>query len=246
MAVIDGASTVVGSSSASAEGFVIFHFSETASGSSSMTGAGGTLYIGSGTFLGTSSMEWDYIQDGASTMAGTSSMAGDGNVIKNGSSTMLGTSSMEQSTFLPIWGTSFASMNPLVVTAIRAITMGPKTFQWMQLLQRGDLSIFFCNGDGNFSPIVVVYSLYYVRPDGSRQPVGPQHKSPVLGGVGEFYVAGRAGESGQPGNWVIEWKYQRSTVHPLEVVEMPFQVLDAVLAQDPLDTLDRKVKFGWN
>jgi hypothetical protein len=137
-------------------------------------------------------------------------------------------------------------MTPQVVTPVKAITMGPKVFRWLQLLQRGDLSIFFCDGGGNFSPIAVVYSLYFVRPNGSRQPVGPQHKTPVSGDVGEFYAVGRAGESGQPGNWVIEWKYQRSTVYPVEVVEMPFQVFDAVLTQDPYDVTGRKVKFGWN
>lgn len=235
-----------GSSSSSVLGAVIFHLDESVSGSSAMSGAGGTIYLGSGTFLGSSTLEWDYVQDGASTMVGTSNMTGTGYVIKNGGALILGTSSMVQSTLLPIWGTSFASMNPLVVTPLRSITMGPKTFRWMQLLQRGDLSIFFCDGDGTVAPIQVVYSLYFVRLDGTRRPVGPPNRVPVSGDFGEYYAVGSAGAGGQPGNWVIEWKYQRSIFHSVEVVEMSFMVLDAVLAQDPYDVTDRKVKFGWN
>lgn len=246
MAVVDGGSTMAGSSSTSVGGTVIFHFDESVSGSSDMSVAGGVLYIGSGYFLGSSTFEWDYVQDGASSMAGSSSMTGNGYVIKNGGAIILGTSSLTQATLYPVWGTSFASMNPLVVTPVRAITMGPKTFRWMQLFQRGDLSIFFCDGDGTVAPIQVVYSLYFVRLGGTRRPVGPPNREPVSGDFGEFYAVGSAGAGGQPGNWVIEWKYQRSIFHPVEVVEMPFMVLDAVLAQDPYDITDRKVKFGWN
>lgn len=248
MAIVDGGSTMAGSSSTSMGGAVIFHFDESVSGTSDMSGTGGTIYLGSGTFLGSSSFVGGWTVDGSSSMGGSSSMSGDGFVVHriDGGAVMLGTSSMQQATLLPIWGTSFASMNPLVITPLRSITMGPKTFRWMQLFQRGDLSIFFCDGDGTVAPIQVVYSLYFVRLDGTRRPVGPSNRTPVSGDFGEYYAVGSAGAGGQPGNWVIEWKYQRSIFHPVEVVEMSFMVLDAVLAQDPYDITDRKVKFGWN
>lgn len=246
MAVVDGGSTMEGSSSTEVLGAVLFHFNEAVEGSSDMVGSGGTIYLGSGIFLGSSSFEWDYTQDGGATLLGTSTMTGEGYVIKNGGAVILGSSSMVQSTLYPVWGTSFASMNPLVVTPVRAITMGPKTFSWQQLLQRGDLSVFFCDGDGTVAPVQIFYDLYFVRLDGSRRLIGPSQRKPVPGSFGEYYAVGRAGEGGQPGDWVIQWTYQRSFVHSLEVVEMPFRVLDAVLAQNPYDITDRKVKFGWN
>lgn len=246
MAVIDGGSTMVGSSAALAAGTVVFHFEESVSGGSLLSGAGGIIYIGSGYFFGLSSLEWDYTQEGGSTFLGTSVVTCGGYVIKNGGSVMQGSSSMVRSTLYPVWGTSFATLNPLVVTPLRVITMGPKVFRWQQLLQRGDLSVFLGDGDGSVTPFQIFYNLYFVRLDGSRKLVGPQRRTPVFGEFGEYYAVGRAGEGGQPGSWVIEWTYQRSTVHSVEKVTMPFTVLDAVLAQDPYDATDRKVKFGWN
>lgn len=246
MAILDGAGTASGSSSASGQAAITFGLSETVNGASSASCVGGINSINSGQFLGSSEMLWDFFQDGAGTALGSSTASGSGHVLKSGRGVFAGTSFMVQSTLLPIWGTSFMSMAPQVQRLTKPSLSGQKTLRWNQLLQRGDLAIYFREGSGGISPIVVVYSLYFIRSDGSRQPVGPQNKSPVAGDVGEFYVAGRAGESGQPGCWVIEWKYQISTAHLLEVVEMPFLVLDAVLAQDPFDITDRRVKFGWN
>jgi hypothetical protein len=128
----------------------------------------------------------------------------------------------------------------------RAITMGPKSFRWLQPLQRGDLSVFVCDDRGAITPVRVAYSLIQLRLDGTRKYVGPQERTPVAGGVGEFYATGRAGESGQPGEWVIEWVYQRTYQSDLQRTEMPFQVLDAVAVGDPREQLERKIKFGWS
>jgi len=231
-----------------AHGYLISNQGATFEGTSSASAVGGINHIATAHFQGSSNMEWDFIREASGTFSGTSSVSVTSYTIKTSSAVFQGTSEVVFSTFLVAMGTSYLSMTPQILSpATRAITMGPKTFRWKQLLQRGDISIYLCTGTGgNFDPIFVNYSMYYLRPDGSRLPIGAQHQEPVRGGVGEYYVAGRAGNGGQPGCWIVVWKYQRSTSHPLEVVEMEFQVLDAVLAQDPFDITERKVKFGWN
>lgn len=248
MAVVDGSGVASGSSTASLSGSVVFHQSGVASGTSTATANGGVLYLSTGRALGTSELLWDYIQDASGTVSGTSTMTGDAVRVRTAKGVALGSSSLLTSIPLPMLGTSFMSAAPVVDRIARAITMGPKTFQWFQLLQRGDLSIFICERDGGIVvPLVIVYSLYLVRPDGSRKPVAAQqNRRPVAGTPGEFYVTGRAGEGGQPGNWLIEWQIQKGPQYPLQVVEMPFRVLDSVLLQSPTDLTPRRVKFGWN
>lgn len=249
MALVDGSGTALGGSSASLLGSVIFHQGGVAAGTSSAVCAGGTIYLGTVRVLGTSSLEWDYFQDGEGVALGSSFASLDAVRVRTAKGVTLGTSFLKHVALLPILGLSYMSMHAEVLRSpLKAITMGPKTFRWMQLLQRGDLAIFLCNlGGGIVIPTVIVYSLINVRSDGTRKYIGPRHRSPVNGEqAGEFYAVGLAGQGGQPGPWVIEWKIQRSSSDPLQVVEMDFCVLDGVLAQDPRDITDRKVKFGWN
>lgn len=120
------------------------------------------------------------------------------------------------------------------------------SFRYLQAFQRGDLPLFVSDAEGPVSPYLVVFTMFFVRPDGSRAQVGPSYRTPVQGDVGEFYATGRAGESGQPGCWMIRWQYQRSFDSDVQCKDMYFRVLDAVQAADPRDTLQRCRKYGWN
>jgi hypothetical protein len=115
----------------------------------------------------------------------------------------------------------------------------------MEFFQRGDLAIYIRDAAGPVSPVRVVYTLYQKRPNGTRFQVGPS-RLPVKGDVGEYYATGRAGELGQPGDWVIVWEYQESPQFKAQTKEMTFRVLDAVMANDPMDATVRCRKYGWN
>jgi hypothetical protein len=130
--------------------------------------------------------------------------------------------------------------------AVRAVVAPPKTFRYLQVLQRGDLPIYICSRNGPVSPYAVSYTLYQQRPDGTKFQVGPAGRTPAEGEVGEYYVTGRAGESGQPGCWTVVWTWQRSFDGATETKNMEFRVEDAVLAADPRDVTVRVRKYGWN
>jgi len=158
--------------------------------------------------------------------------------------------SMTYELFLPgnIYGYGILTAHPVIehTTALRAIVAEPKAFQYMQRLQRGDLPVYFSTPTGAYVPATVSYTLYQQRPDGTRKRVGPAKRIPVAGSFGEFYALGRAGESGQPGQWVIRWEYQQNYSFPVEEKEMTFQVVDAATLNCPTDTTVRVRKYGWN
>lgn len=125
------------------------------------------------------------------------------------------------------------------------LVASPKSFRWGYTFTRCDLTLQLREPGGNpFSPIIVLYRMFRALPGGALQPVGPFNRIPVRDGVGDYYVTGTAGELGQPGDWVIEWRWQRSTFSPTQVERFPFRVLDAVAAGDTC--LCRTTKYGWN
>jgi hypothetical protein len=249
MAIFNSSGTVSGTSSASSAAGVVTRVSAGIGGSGDLTAAIGVVRVASSRFSGTSTLEWDYVQDASATISGTSPMTASALVAVTGIGVFQGGSSFRYSVPLVIAGSSFMSMATQVDThlpPIRAITMAGKTFSWLQLLQRGDLSVFICDALGPVIPFAIKYRLIQVRLNGSRQAVGPRERTPVPGVAGEFYATGRAGEHGQPGQWIVEWTFQRASQSEVQVVELPYMVLDAVLSGDPLDVTCRKVKFGWN
>jgi hypothetical protein len=127
-----------------------------------------------------------------------------------------------------------------------AICPEPKTFRYLHVFQRGDLPIYVFNATGPVVPERIVFTVYFVRPGGALKQVGPPRRTPVAGMEGEFYATGRAGESDQPGCWMIRWEFQRTLSEAVQTKDMYFQVLDAVLANDPRDTTPRCRKYGWN
>lgn len=120
-----------------------------------------------------------------------------------------------------------------------------KTFRWMQRLGIGDLEHFTKDARGMpYSPIVCLYALYQVLPGGVKVLSGPPNRRPVQQGVGRYYATGTAGDCGQPGEWVIQWRCQRFWYDPPTICETHFLVQDAVAAGPPDPTV-RSCKKGW-
>ena len=120
------------------------------------------------------------------------------------------------------------------------------TFSWGQQFGPGELMISFTDAVGNpWAPVVVLFRMFRVVRGGTLYPVGPFNRRPVAcqRRLGVYYVVGMAGEGGQPGEWVIEWRWQRSPYDPPTVERRPFKVLDAVAAGD---LACRCVKYGWD
>lgn len=123
------------------------------------------------------------------------------------------------------------------------------TLRWGQTLGVGDLMLAIRDLAGNpFAPIIVLYRLYQVLPGGGLLPVGDPNRRPAKCGkrLGVYYVTGIAGDCGQPGDWVVEWRWQRSTFAPTQMERRPFKVLDAVLDTSTPDGTCRVNKYGWD
>lgn len=249
MALFDSSGVASGTSSASGAAGVSTYATAALEGVGGLAGAFGLLQLASARFGATSTFEWGYVQDASASIAGSSPAEGSALVAIGAIGVFQGSSSFHCIVPLVIAGSSAMSVATVVdrqLRPIRAITMGPKTFGWLQLLQRGDLPVFICDSTGPVIPFSVRYRLLHVRPDGSRHAVGPEERTPVAGVAGEFYVTGRAGEQGQPGRWIVEWTFQRTREAIPQAVELHYSVVDGVMAGYPRDVTCRKIKFGWN
>ena len=245
MAVLDASGLAAGSSTVAADAVVALTASAGFVGGASFAGQGAAIRLSSASFLGTSLAAWDYQLEAAGEVEGVSSATASAHRARTTGAGFLGRSSFVYGTLLPIHGSSFFSVAIVVdqhLPPLSAAAGATKTFRWLQQLQRGDLAVFLC---GPAIPVRISYRLAQVRPDGSRKHVGPKARSPSRGAVGEFYATGRAGEAGQPGDWVIEWTYQRTAQSHPERSEMAFRVLDAVQVGEQRELLDRKPKTGW-
>jgi hypothetical protein len=165
---------------------------------------------------------------------------------------MVGSGTLFDSTPLPMVG--FGNLvGDLVLQRVPRPFCPPrqvKTFRWGYTLTRGDLELQVCDDSGSpFGPVVVLYSFYQIVRGGQRMIVGPANRRPVEdkkdGKPGRYYATGTAGELGQPGEWVVVWRYQRSWWTPTQFVEQPFRVVDEVTSCEPGSLVGRCRKFGW-
>jgi hypothetical protein len=119
-----------------------------------------------------------------------------------------------------------------------------KSFRYLQVLYPGDLAIAFSSRNTYSSPYAVTYSMYQIMPNGARVSISaPRTASKDSTGI--YHVVGRAGEAGQPGQWLVRWEYQESFGSTVEAQEETFSVVDAVAAHDPSDVTVRVTKYGW-
>lgn len=133
---------------------------------------------------------------------------------------------------------------PIACTALPVV----KSFRWGHTFVRGDLMLSLRDGGNPYAPIIVLYRMFQVLPGGTLYPVGPFNRRPAVcnKSLGVYYATGTAGELGQPGDWIIEWRWQRSTFSPTQTVQYPFRVLDAVLDTSISDSTCRVTKYGWD
>lgn len=251
MAFVDAAGQVAGVATASAVVALIRRAAGSVAGAGAAACAGSSIILFSGFVHGTSSVEANLFTDGTGTVAGQATVTATAFRTILGKGRVAGTSSFTWiGACLPIRGTSSIVCNPVVehhLPALRAIVAPSKGFRYLERFERGGLPIFICDRAGPVSPVWVRFTLYQVCPNGGKRwRRGPAQRSPAQGVVGEYYATGRAGESGQPGNWVIVWEFRRNLQSATQSKEMAFQVLDAVAAADPRDTTVRHRKFGWN
>lgn len=244
-----GGGTAAGTSTASGGVTLLLGPSGTAAGTSTGSATAGFEYIVSGFVYGQATVSGDTTTPAAGIAVGQATTTGDPIRIVSAKGVSLGTSQLFWSYPLPMRGTSSMAAHVVIeshLPAIRALVAPPKTFRYLQVLQRGDLPLYLCDRRGPVSPNIISFTLYQKRSDGTTFQVGPSGRVPAEGEVGEFYATGRAGESGQPGCWVIKWFWRRSFDGPAQTKEMEFRVEDAVLAADPRDTTVRVRKYGWN
>lgn len=127
-------------------------------------------------------------------------------------------------------------------------TESAPSFRYGHIFTAGDLTLAIRDTAGNpFAPIIVLYRMFRVLPGGAVFPVGPPNRRPAKCGkrLGVYYATGTAGECGQPGDWLIEWRWQKSTFAPTQVERRAFRVLDAVLDTSVPDGTCRCTKYGW-
>jgi hypothetical protein len=109
-----------------------------------------------------------------------------------------------------------------------ARSVSPGIFKWGYVFQRGDLPIFITDTAGNpVSPFKVTFTLFrYSKGACGPMRVGPCDRTPVMADVGEYYVSGVAGQCGQPGDWLVEWKFQESFGSQFALDRFGFKVFD--------------------
>lgn len=242
--------TASGSGSlADAPGVLLHGGTGTVDGLATVTGAAGLIIPSTGIAEGSGELLFASTIDVSGVISGKATVLGSGLKYINVKGLIFGTSGMVFSAPLPIYGKSTMVGEPVVDRVplpVNAIVAPPKCFRYMANFQRGDLPIFICDRAGPVSPVRVYYTLFQRRPNGTVFQVGPSRRTPAQGVVGEYYATGRAGESGQPGQWMIRWEFQRNFQSVTQIKEMDFQVLDAVLANNPRDVTPRVKKYGWN
>lgn len=166
---------------------------------------------------------------------------------------------------LILWvgGTLFPSGAPsleVIGSAVLSLTRPPpfvsnevpltitKQFRWGYPFTLGDLTLYIVDPNTRqpVSPAEISYTMYQIGPTGSMVQVGPPGKRPVKQNAGLYYATGIAGENGQPGNWVIRWRYRHSFRGSIVTVDYPFQVVDAVSGPISGDQTPRVIKYGWD
>ena len=132
---------------------------------------------------------------------------------------------------------------PLCPELLKPVT----TFRWQQTLTKGDLCVQITDAACNpLGPVCIDYTMYRLVQGCALHQVGCAHRVPANCGVGAYYATGCAGEGGQPGTWVIRWRYKRNFGDSFIEKDFCYEVLDSVSGPIPGDTLDRNCKYGWD
>jgi len=181
--------------------------------------------------------------------SGTSSLTGNALKIVSMSALFSGFGNIGLSVPEPIFGFGILSGHAEVIHLPKPLcactcSCPPTAFSWMQDFQRGDLEICIIDRHGNpLKPAQVTYTLFQLVRGCQLVQVGCGERKPASSGFGRYYVTGTAGEGGQPGYWVVRWRFRRSFGEPCVEQDVNFQVQDAIAAGD---TTPRMCKYGWD
>ena len=215
-------------------------------GSSTVTGSTEHVYIFSGLVKGSGVLIDDTLGLLTGTALGVATVTGDAFKIINVSGYLQGAGQFAISAPEPIYGVGLITAFMEVIRhqpPLSCPTVPVVAFNWGQTFQKLDLHINVtdnvCNPVG---PVDISYTLYRVVKGCQLHLVGCAGRVPAICKVGTYYVTGCAGEGGQPGLWVVRWRYKRSFADPVIEKDMCYQVLDGVLNSD---TTKRNCKYGW-
>lgn len=227
--------------------------SGTASGVGTTTASAGTIYLFSAITGGSGTLSDDPLDlvpvldpaDGSGTTTALQVV-----VQKILSAQFSGSGTVTISEPAPIHGMGDTSSS-VVVSTLRPVFprtwCGTPKFTWGQTLTSGDLPLYLVDTSGNpYAPYLVSYTVFWIRPGGYAQQVGPANRTPIMADIGVFYATGVTGEGGgQPGLWKIIWRWQSNARGPFECYSYEFRVLDAAMTNDPRDQTPRVKKYGW-
>lgn len=180
-------------------------------------------------------------------LAGQGGLSGDPSQVLGLSGWFSGVGDVVESAPLPLYGFGEITAYVEFRTFMPPICPLPEvpSFRWQSDFGRCSLVFKLCDARGlPYSPVTVLYELYQVMPGGYRLLRGPPNRQPIMEDVGSYYATGTAGECGQPGDWVIVWRWQRDPWSPVQTREMPFRVVD--WANCDCDTTPRVRKYGWD
>lgn len=222
--------TVTGAASVSANEQSVFNFSGFA--------------IGSGDALDAS------IKDVDGVVTGSGSVTGDLVRIIGVQGATYGSSLASISVPEPIFGVAIVTAHMEVIHVGYPICETPqvqKSFRWGHQFGTGDLDICVTKGGNPLGPVCITFTMYQIQRGCQLLQKGPGGRRPVTTSrVGCYYATGTAGECGQPGLWMIRWRYQGTFGGPWVEKDCYFYVLDSVLCPVPGDTLVRECKYGWD
>jgi hypothetical protein len=250
MTLIDLDGTLDGTGDATGDPGLLFSFGDTIAGSATESGSIASTYLLGGLVEGLGSLSGGVDIDLSGLLSGTGSVSlGDGVTVYMLGGLLSGFGQLLESIPLPLYGSGdirgYLDLIHYPPPISGPCRKEPQSFRWGQTLTNGDLTFGLKDGYGNFfSPQVLSYALYMILPGGYRQLVGATSRHPIMTSTGCYYVTGVM-SCGQPGNWVIVWKFQRHWWTPAETFEVPFRVLDAVLAGGN-DPTPRCKKYGWD
>jgi hypothetical protein len=241
--------TVTGSASASTTPFVDHELLETLLGSAVVTASTQQVFDVSGFVVGQGLLIDARLLDLSGVALGSGIASASATRVIGLSGYTFGVSHVAFSVPEPIYGFAVVTAYMDVIHVKPPVCQTPQVstkFRWGHTFTRGDLEICVVGAGGNpLGPVCMSYTLYKVVQGCQPIQVGPSGRKPARSGVGCYYVTGTAGECGQPGLWMVRWRYQRTFGDPVVEKDCHFLVLDSVLWPVPGDNLLRECKFGW-
>jgi hypothetical protein len=113
-----------------------------------------------------------------------------------------------------------------------------------QLLQRGDLSLYLVDSNGDpINAYEITYDLYYVDPvgppPGLEVLIPPSPRTPVNPIMGEYYASLMVPPSATNGTYRIRWTFKETAGGPDITVVQDFEVTSKEIIADPFTEIEK-------